>query len=961
MTNIPWNTSLEHRETQQNSETPIFWEIQIWELKHPSYVRPDWTPFTVWWEPIIVISCEGNSARVIMNLLDISNSIIEVVWENNEPKVVNLNWDEFLCKIYIDSADKIKVTLISNKILLPHFFYDYPLEIIKEDNFDMLVVRKNELFYQFLFVKEFKVSSEIFYKKWDKYLPVTFEWEDSLHNFIWVPNVEGMSLWERNNRRLIYWDKDAETFKQVEKWEIVFENVNIVDKSENLFSIRIWENVIQFSPSLDNPNQPASIEINWKFFLVKYIEKDKSIANIFIWDNDYGINVNEPIIINWRTFYNLDESYFTDWLEIFDFKLDKNNEIKTVNYQGDKFPILNDLCSYDKVTEPDSFIRICFIDWDITKEIILMKNPKYNPDEEEKWEKNEETKKIDEYIRLKLTPDQSKKHLINTSYIHWIICLSDHSNSRTKQEFYRINSDWTLSLVFIDANDIVINDNVILAYYDRELRFTRSYILIRRPGTSSIFEPVDYNGKFCLMAKWKNKEWTVTYISIENFSEIVEQYTWPDPEIVTFIPHNKFELWWETLFYNDDWTINLLDKKFHLVNSRGKFVDSPEKAIFKVWDKEILLLVNKDDTIVGYFVWMKTDLDMLDLRHYIKTSPDLLESIKREVIKVSVDGVEAICNMNYPEFRALRICEIVNEYFYNRYVWNVWNADKISWKEFMCDWEQIEIQEMCWKEYVLDKKWELYYRPDLWNELTKVILPERTYLSNNNIPYVKPRLYNYIPQNKWPRDWKFPLKIVKWEIKPIKWSSTLYRLDMEDFDCIINWVEKTFINLWNYKTNQICSYTEESWGFEAFKITNHKTFFDDNNIRIYTDWDIDVCKNIFGRNIILTKIKAFNGEYRHLIIHEQIKTEDYLFAKVWNSDRGGERIYPLYNVDWTFIAIEILEWYKFEFKNWKILINGIPYGDNELKLFYEKFRPEQIDTKWVVEKVTWKVKDLTQE
>ncbi|HBA44803.1 TPA: hypothetical protein DEG21_04835 [Patescibacteria group bacterium] len=68
---------------------------------------------------------------------------------------------------------------------------------------------------------------------------------------------------------------------------------------------------------------------------------------------------------------------------------------------------------------------------------------------------------------------------------------------------------------------------------------------------------------------------------------------------------------------------------------------------------------------------MKTDLDMLDLRHYVKTSPDLLESIKREVIKVSVDGVEAICNMNYPEFRALRICEIVNEYFYNRYVCNV--------------------------------------------------------------------------------------------------------------------------------------------------------------------------------------------------------------------------------------------------------------------------------------------------
>lgn len=184
---------------------------------------------------------------------------------------------------------------------------------------------------------------------------------------------------------------------------------------------------------------------------------------------------------------------------------------------------------------------------------------------------------------------------------------------------------------------------------------------------------------------------------------------------------------------------------------------------------------------------------------------------------------------------------------------------------------------------------------------------------------------------------------------------------MENFDCIINWEEITFVNLWDSSDNRIYSYIEKDWKLEPFKIAHKKTFFDENNIRVYiNNNNIDVCENIFWRNIILPKIKTFRDEYRHVIIHEQIKTENFTFAKIWNTDKGREYVYPLYYINGESVVIESSEWYKFEFKNWKILINWIPYWENELKHFYEKFRPEQINTRWVVEKVTWKVKNLTQ-
>lgn len=756
MVNTPRNSSFEHKEKQPNNNAPIFSEVTVWETKYPSYIRPDWTPFTVWWQPIIVLNEPTDSAQVIMNLKNISNpSSIDVLWENNQPKVVNLGWIEFLCKKYIDKDDKLKVSLKSNTTDLFNHFFDYPLEIINRDWRDMLLVEKNELFYSVIYIDKFKTHSDInyklLYKKWDKYLPTTFEWESFLHGFIWIPDVDGMSLWDVNNRRLIYWDKEAETFRQVVKGWIVFENVHQNSNREDYYTINIWDNTITFSKSLDNPNEPASIEINWVFFLVKYTSDDHSMANISIWINNFEIEINKPIIINWRTFYKFwtVTRNFTDWINFYSFELNSNKEIKTFDYQGKEYPIIADLPSYDESTDSEnSIIRIYHFEWTNTEKIILMKNPKYNPDEEEKWEKSEEIKKQDEYIRLKLTPEQSEKNLINTSYKHWIICLSNvhpYDSSPSWYEFYKINSDGTLNLVFKNANNISIKDNVTIECYDREVRFLLKYTLIRRPGTSSIFEPINFQGKPCLVAEWKNL-WTITYISIENFSEIIEQYTWPNPDLIGSI--NRFEMWWETLFYNNDWSISLLNKKFHLVNFKGKLVESPEKAIFKVWDKEILLLAGKQNSIIGYFVWMKSIHEMIRLNNKTTIFPDIPESEKREAIKIQVDNEEYIYRNNFPEFRALWICEPKKEHFSTRYVCNVWNADKISWKEFMCDWKQVIVKEIYSEEYVIDNEVNLYYRQELWNELKKVIPPKGVKFNDNWTFYIAPHLYNYIPENK---------------------------------------------------------------------------------------------------------------------------------------------------------------------------------------------------------------------
>lgn len=941
----------ESQEINQASQSPILWSVTHKDKNRLSAVQPDWTPFYFGESPLIITWIGGDRATIIDPLSNRDEiKYVTILWENNQPKILKfINGEELLCVVPKDMDDDLDWEE-SNKISLMnrngHILstVPYPLENIKQKEGELLkeyvVKEKNEYFYKCFCVNNW--SEIMLYKKWDTFTPVRLKNETprDIWAFEKLPTKDVMCLvW----KSLMFWDEEQEMFRLVKKHGREFRgvtrdnrrpyNFNIVDETR-------WrqEYITEFSVSKENPKEPAFIDINGESLLIAYLNEDWRDTRNSVKINEECINIYLDVFFDftWHRFFMVENHNhtknprYTDWKRFYKFQVNKKWEVQFFDYAGKKYPIIDTVDGWWKSIfseEGDSFNWVKHLvleNWG-PKEVIQIKNKKQEGKKE--WAEYEsEILQESNYTRIIFTPEQSELNVIQVYPEHGIVCLAKDVTNTSRYEFYRVNPDGTLTFVF--------SDNYKIHIFNRQVRISGSmqwntYNLIRRPNTTSIFEPMVINNSEYIVAKW-NMSWEVLYISIENGSIKNIDKREIDPR--SFLPAHSFIFGDETLYYNSDGRIKIWDTHYSLVNSQGKLVTSPEQAIFSVWDKKILLIIQSDlDSIAGYIPGTKEENSPCLIAHIIKISEGVYRIQKREVIKATVEDQECICRYDYGTMNTLWIVETTKEGFSPlRYVNKKDVEWKLQWEEFTCNWEKVVVTKILSPEYLVGyisgRNEIVYYRAWMDKNITPLDLPKGVKFSNG--PYCKVSF-----GRNWDPD--FNLLTKQWKLVPISDEyKDFYLLEDSTWTCRLNGKKIHLTHTWDQKENRIISFTKKWKTHKPFMVWWRPVWNDEQGTFVFYWPESENPKILyFSDNNLKVSEKAY------IIMDEEDEQKDTRWRKVYNVSDGIWYTWPVYEVDGKPVPV-LLHWHEIVIVWWEVTIDGIKYNEKLLDELYERLRPK---------------------
>ncbi len=869
----------------------------------------------------------------------------------------------------MDSCDKKREVKFMDK-----FFEEVsppialPLETIEqEENFGgnypidntaiqkkYFLIEKNKDFYRCFCLD--KNETVILYKKWEHFLPASIEcWKIRTYINLTAENKLPVKdrmclIWDK----LAYWDDQEEEFKLVEKWGLEFRWVKSVSGNRiEIFQMVLWNwKELNFSRSKKNPKEPATLVMNWEIFFLQHTSDNRSFITSKEWDYTEIEDYEKPIIINSRTFLRLDwrfQDYVTDGTNKFKFQKDSGWNIRTYEYKGKSCPILETwnihmgfLFSED---QKNRWIKICYFDKDSNEEIILIK-------EDKEWidAKHEQGETPADHIRLRFNAEQAKLHVIKIMVDHGIVCLASDSSNTSRYEFYRINTDGSLTFAFRDNYNLKINDWKVKVSYSKSNREALNYTLVRRPGTTSVFEPLVLNWSEYLVAEWGDSG-EIVYISIDDHCSITEEKIEINP--TTFLPTNTFTINDEILHYNKDWTIKILDNYYKLSDPKWNDILNIEEAIIWLWIFKLLILKKADnfeDELFIYVLWAKCDhKELSKVNHREQFSENSYGESKGLQI-IGLDGIETICKYDYSSLKALWIYDTFeNGYSSLRYICKKEDGKSLEWEEFLSEWEKVVITDMISEEY-LNSNWTIYYRPKMWRDLVKIELPE--WVDFFRWPYCEIDNASISP---------FLLKMKEWKLVPLSDKyKDFYQLEDEKGECELNWKRTNILNVWDKEKKRVISLVKKWSIIEPLIIWWYNVLNAYYWTFVFYTSDSDKPKIIclYDNNLEVAKTPE---ETTYLILNKEDEQKDTRWRSVYDLRSWIGFVWPIYKVGQEVIVMNIIrEWYRITVsKSWEILVNGIEMSKALLDGLYERYKPE-----WAIKKVVWgvskKVKNLSE-
>lgn len=953
----PWNS----REVPVAGQAPIMLSVDTWRYgKIPSYVKPDWSPYALDDFLLVVNKIEGDFADISMVIWTWELANFRVLWENNEPKILTDGNRQLLYTNY----DSEQFHKDSPKNLIDPYLnkrspsIPYPFVIIEQEDLKhkYIVIGSNEDgFYRCFCPAEFETV--ILYKKQDRYIKVKFEEISTDHKRDLLSEKEELPT--KNKMFLIWgklmvWDEFLFRFVLVRKEWIVFTRVE--EWGENTYAMRIWNDTTYFSASKENPNEPAWVTINWKFLLIR---QGELFNYVHIGHKEYKINLDVSFEARW-TFYQVEGEgknlLYTDWENCYDFVTDKDGKVKLFHYWEWDYPILRDednQGSYwrQKLAADNgkNWVKVLFIHNQKPEEVYLVKNRSKN---KKAADKKLAGKAIDSnYIRLQFTPEQQKKARIFVDTINWIVCIWDDGSSNTSQFwFYRINQDGTLTFVFKNNYNIKIDGKIVKIKCCSNSDSCR-YTLVRKPWTTSIFEPININGSAYLVAEWKS-HWELIYISLDSYHRISVENIKINPS--TFLPANSFNFGNEIIYFYTDWTIKIRNKFYSPVNQNGGLLkpQNISEAVYTIWGKQILLLRSASthrDEILAYPQWvlMVNNEELPEISHCTQLSRNGFRRDGNTIKTISIDGTEYICSLDYPEINVLWIYEIFEDWLFFRYINKKGEKWILEWEEFTCNDEKVDIVEIVSEEYLKSNDGRMYYRPWKSRILTLIDnLPRWVSFSDNQ----------YICTINCE---KSSLLMEKWKLVAISDKyADYYKLVDYKWECIFNWKKLNLVHAWDQRRNILVSFIKDWENYELFRIWKYTICAADWDS--YTVWwtDIQRCviTNSIGEELNTARIWSISSRFYWIISRHNFKDEDPKWAEVMELEEGKYSIWAIYEINWEMVAINPKDtWYKIKLTDsWEITIGWIACNKEQLKGMYEELRPK---TEPQVDKLTKTVSD----
>lgn len=988
----PWDS----KEAPVAGQQPIMWSVDNWKYgKIPSYVQSDWAPYLLNGYPLIIKNIRDNIAEISIQNWKREIVNLSILWENNKPKIFT-NSNNTRSFLYIVKEDG-QVFLSDPYWELNSPEFPYPLIIIEHPRliYPHIVIDSNYDWFYRCYCPE-TARTVMIYQKWEEFIPLEFEGlndnnkEDAIFkNLQKMPTKDEMLLvWDK----LMIWNEHQLRFEILIMGWIVFEWVKAIHNGN--YQIRTWGEVIEFSPMLENRREPAWKIINWRFLLATYerCQNEKMAEIVLIDSRRCLLNPKSLFAIWWVQYYEvydlrenryvskwkLVDGYkklFTDGQKCYDFLTNEHWTVQKCQYNKLECPILDDKKArshygYDKYYDKSNKLTAVLLNEDWIQKVVYLIKKEEEINSEEKTPK---AKMV--YIRLKFTPEQEKMPIIFIDADNWIVCLwTDWSSNTSRYAFYRINYDGTLIFSYKNNYNFQMSCSQIRLHgitHGKNIRY--DYTLVRRPNTTSIFEPILINGKSYVVAGWENP-WEYVYLSTPGISKLL--WNWDEMDICsdyetnpkTFLPNNSFQFWIETFYLTKNWEIRIWDKLYSLVNEKWEIEKDYKKAEFKKWDSSFLLLRNitdyeSKDEIFWYIPWSisKWEPKFLSLSNLEMSNPENIENYNS--IKMAQLGdlswTDLICRSIYPEWNILWMYILVSwdwtlkELFLNQ-VESSWEWEKLIWEEFMYGSAMIDISEIISEKYLKDRNGNLYYRPNLDKHLVKITLPEginiETKYDDDNV------------RTTWffTKSWT-PLLAQDWLLMKAmsEWYDDYYRLKDWKQECKMNWKKYSLIQAWDNKNKRLVSFIKKWEHYELFKIWYYTVYVDVEdkrfNLCIGTNSRPGMVIESNPNGLPNLEIVEIRGVIREIGTIEKTTKDKKWWMVYGHMDREFIAC-ALYKSGKDIIAIKLEDnWYKAKIDHsWILSIGWIIYNEAFLNNLYEALRPK---TEPQVDKLTKTVSD----
>lgn len=992
----PKGWSWELRETLVAGQTPKMWSVDLWKYgKFPSYVRSDWSPYTYNGSfSLIIKKIQDNFAEASIISWDWSMINFKILWENNWPKKYsdNENLWEFLFAIKEDW----KVVLSD-----PYMQYESP-----ELPYPFIIIEKNQkISYSSILIEEnsdwlckcyspLKRTVVLLYKKWEEYIPVRFEWlneqeERDLFRDINIKVLKDEMFLAWN--KLMVWNERQIRFEILRSWWIEFSNVSRMSNGD--YMANIWKEEVRFSPSQENKREPAWKMINGKFILIIYSSwlNDRLNEVVSIDSCTYLLDPQTLFTIGWVQYYEVYDilhtdpyaekskrgefkKLYTDGKKCYDFLIDENWCVQICKYRWVECPIINDKNDrwengYNKYYDKDNKIISVIFNTPWAQEVIYLIQKDIK-------EKEDEQKKV-EYTKLIFSPEQAKMSILFIDADNWVVWLwSDWSSNTSRYQFYRINSNWTLSLAS--------NNNYGYLFRDWAMKIDWNWVqyeIIRRPWTSSVFTPVIINWKEYIFVRNLDIPWAIpTYMSISfewaksQNTKIEEDY---DIDEETFLPKQSFQFWYETIYLTKKWQVKIWDDCYDLVNEKWEIVKNQKDAECKIRDSKFLLLSysvklrSSEEAVVGYVPWSisKWKPELINLSCLEKSVSNAIKKYwdLTRCQLWSSDSIDLICRSIYPKWNIIWAYIEMNwdwqlrEEFFNR-IGSSWEWENLVWESFICEGWMITVVEVISKKYLKDDNWCLYYRPNLDRNLVKISLP-------SGIKLVSGRDVFDSYEIKFCTDSWIQLLEQDWNIVRAlsEWYDEYYKLKDWAKECRINWTKHSLIQAWDNINKRLISFIKIDWKYELFKIWDYFVYVDEEDrcFRLYTKNRASVEMEIKSISKWLPNLSLVNidGQENRIWTIENT-TENKKWWKIYDYENREFYVCALYR-SWKDIKAIKLEdhWYKANLDHsWILSIWWVVYDADFLGKLYEELRPKvepQVDK--LAKKVAKKVADIHEE
>lgn len=976
----------EWREAQSQQSQPILWMVDLWKHgKFPSYVRPDWSPFTYNENfPLIIKKIQDNFAEASMLSWDWRMINLKLLWENNWPKIFDIK-EVKSSYLYIIKEDG------TIRLSDPYLQYESP-----SLPYPFIIIEKNQkISYSNILIEEnsdwlckcyspLQRTVVLLYKKWEEYIPVRFEWLD---------NQEERDLFRDINKKvskdemflawnkLMIWNERQIRFEILRSWWIEFSNVSGMSNGD--YFVTIWKEEVRFSPSQENKREPAWKIINGKFMLITYSnwisDRLNEVVSIDSWV--YLLDPQTLFTIGWIQYYEVYDirrnypyieksqkdkykKLYTDGKKCYDFLTDENWCVQIYKYRWVECPIINNkndwwINGYDKLYDKENKLVSVLFNTNWEQEVIYLI-------QKETKEKEDKQKRI-EYTKLVFSPEQAKMPILFIDIDNWVIWLwSDWRDNTSRYQFYRINNNWTLSLAYSNNYEYLFRDWIVKINWDWV-----QYEVIRRPWTSSVFTPVIINWKEYIYVRNLNIPWVIPiYMSISfewvrtNKTKIEEDY---DIDEETFLPKQSFQFWHETIYLTKKWQVKIWDDCYDLVNEKWEIVKNPKDAEFKIRDSKFLLLSysvklrSSEESVIGYIPWSisKWKPELLNLSCLEMSSSNCIRkygNVTRCQLWSS-DSVDLICRSIYPKWNIIWAYIEMNwdwqlrEEFFSR-VDTPWEWDSLVWEPFICEDCMVSVVEVISKKYLKDENWKLYYRPNLDRNLVKVSLPSGIKLLSGRDVFDSYEIK--FCTNSWiqllEQDWNI--------VKALhEWYDDYYKLKDWAKECRINWAKHSLIQAWDTRNNRLVSFIKIDWKYELFKVWDYLVYVDENDktFRLYAKNRTHVEVEIKSSTKWLPNLSLVNiGGQENQIWTIENTTENKKWWTIYDYKNREFSVCALYK-SWKNIKAIRLEdhWYKASLDHsWILSIWWVVYDTDFLDKLYEQLRPK---TESQVDKVTKKV------